>query len=60
MKKMINNITRMLLSFMLIALAQSECELPNMSAGHFNLTSEKQLKDIMKKEPAFLIGISAS
>ena len=50
----------MILIFFLLSQAFSECELPNMSAGHFNVTTERQFKDIMRKEPAFLVGLSAS
>lgn len=58
---LINKITpRMFFTLLLVSLVKAECELPNMSVGTFNLTTEKQLKDIMKKETAFLIGLSAS
>lgn len=50
----------MLFLLYILVSVQAQCELPNMSVGDFNLTSEKQLKDVMKKEKSFLIGLSAS
>lgn len=49
----------MLFNFLLIYLVRSECEFPTLSIGNFNISSERQLKDIIKKEPTFLIGISS-
>ena len=46
--------------YFLLFYAYADCKIPNLSVGHFNITSEKQLKDVIKKEPAFLIGLSAS
>ena len=52
-------ITRMLYLLSLISIALSECELPSMSIGNFNVTSERQLKEIIKKEQVFLLGITS-
>ena len=52
-------ITRMLYLLSLLSIAFSECELPSMSIGNFNITSERQLKEIIKKEPVFLLGITS-
>lgn len=53
-------LTRIFLISSLIALCLSECEFPVMSFGDFNLTSERQLKDIIKKERVFLLGLTSS
>ncbi|OMJ96360.1 hypothetical protein SteCoe_107 [Stentor coeruleus] len=53
-------LTRIFLLSSLIALCLSECEFPVMSFGDFNLTSERQLKDIIKKERVFLLGLTSS
>jgi Thioredoxin-like domain len=52
--------TRVLVLLFILELIKGDCELPNFSVGHFNITSERQLKEIIKKESVFLIGISAS
>jgi hypothetical protein len=44
----------------LFFIVRGDCELPVMSIGHFNISSERQLKDILKKEPIFLLGITSS
>ena len=50
----------MLIFLLGISLSQSsDCPLPNMSSGSFNLTSEPQLKDLMKAEYLFVLAISA-
>ena len=50
----------MLFFLSLLHLVLSECEYPALSVGNFNITSERQLKDIIKKEPVFLLGTSSS
>ncbi|OMJ91361.1 hypothetical protein SteCoe_6157 [Stentor coeruleus] len=52
-------LTRMLLIVLIIVIVSAECEFPIMSFGDFNLTSEKQLKDIIKKENVFLLGLTS-
>lgn len=54
-----NMLTRMLLIVLIIGIVSAECEFPIMSFGDFNLTSEKQLKDIIKKENVFLLGLTS-
>lgn len=49
----------MLIQFLLISIVKSECEFPPLSIGTFNITTERQLKDIIKKEPTFLLGLSS-
>ena len=49
----------MLIPFLLLSLVQSKCDFPVMSIGTFNITSERQLKDIIKKEPIFLLGLTS-
>ncbi|OMJ85946.1 hypothetical protein SteCoe_12649 [Stentor coeruleus] len=52
-------LTRILLIVLIIGLGSAECEFSIMSFGDFNLTSEKQLKDIIKKENVFLLGLTS-
>jgi Thioredoxin-like domain/Thioredoxin len=40
-------------------ISSTVCELPNFSAGNFNITSEKQFKDLVKKDELFLLALSA-
>ena len=50
----------MLIFLLSISLSSSsECPLPNLSAGSFNLTSEQHLKDLMKSEYLFVLAVSA-
>lgn len=46
----------MLFFFGLLKTVLSTCEYSSMSIGHFNITSERQLKEVMKKEPIFILG----
>lgn len=37
----------------------SECTIPNLSIGDFNITSEKQLRNLTKTDDLFIIAVSA-
>lgn len=49
----------LILVFLPLILAQSNCTLPNLSIGDFNVTSEQQFKAITNQQNTFLIAISA-
>ena len=50
----------MLIFLLQLSLSLShDCSQPNLSAGHFNITSEKHLKDTIKKEKLFIFAVSA-
>lgn len=36
-----------------------ECDYPNFHTGHLNITTEKQFRDLMKKEKIFILALSA-
>ncbi|OMJ95175.1 hypothetical protein SteCoe_1551 [Stentor coeruleus] len=48
--------------FLLISLSFAlayECDYPNFYSGHLNITTEKQFRDLMKKEKLFILALSA-
>jgi hypothetical protein len=49
----------LLLSFLSLVQSNTNCTFSQLTFSDLNLTSEKQFKDLLKKVPLFLLGVSA-